>query len=326
MSRPRYDIINATFYFFKVFRRRPLGVIWIGFWQILVNFAFWGLLLFSDFYLRFIGEFAAVCILYIGSSVLFLMMQGAWLRLLVRDEIAPIIPLRLGSDELKLLGINLSLITILSIPLILFLAYSILFFSNHELISYLYKDNFNIIIYITAPIIFITISSLIPHFLIFLNINPIIILLLGAITIILNFVIININNFGMDPIVFYDEVTVITGVTICGALFSIILIFLGLSATSAFSVRQKGPRVFASFAVTRGMRGKMFLSYLLVLVLMSLASWLVGAISLFILSLWFGLASLLSPLWVGLWHGVGAYVAIRYDSDLEVKTLALPPA
>jgi len=49
-------------------------------------------------------------------------------------------------------------------------------------------------------------------------------------------------------------------------------------------------------------------------------------IAIFTPPLWPGLASFLSPIWVGLWHGIGAYVAIRYDSDPEVKTLALPPA
>ena len=34
MSKPSYNFIDATFYFFKVFGARPLSVAWIAVWQI----------------------------------------------------------------------------------------------------------------------------------------------------------------------------------------------------------------------------------------------------------------------------------------------------
>ena len=42
-----------------------------------------------------------------------LMFQGAWLRFLVRREVAPVIPFRFGGDEFRLLGVNIMYIVVL---------------------------------------------------------------------------------------------------------------------------------------------------------------------------------------------------------------------
>lgn len=52
------------------------------------------------------GMFAGWGLASIGFILASLVMQGAWMRLLTRDEVAPVIPLRFGGDEVRLLGVN----------------------------------------------------------------------------------------------------------------------------------------------------------------------------------------------------------------------------
>ncbi|MCH8489198.1 MAG: hypothetical protein LAT81_04605 [Oceanicaulis sp.] len=128
MTKPKYDFVDATFHFFKVAARRPMAALWIGFWQmvlvcvltVMLFIAFWPvftLALENDMtddalvvqtLLRSSGLFTLVGI---GFLLLSLAAQGAWLRLLTRDEIKPVFPFRLGLDELRLFGVNAVFVT-----------------------------------------------------------------------------------------------------------------------------------------------------------------------------------------------------------------------
>jgi hypothetical protein len=127
MSKPSYNFIDATFYFFKVFGARPLSVAWIALWQILLYAGFGALLLLGAWPLLELvfsyggkGEPSDAEVIQamlqgagfyslgmIGILIAALMMQGAWLRLLTRNEVAGGIPVRFGADELRLLLVNI---------------------------------------------------------------------------------------------------------------------------------------------------------------------------------------------------------------------------
>ncbi|EAP91340.1 hypothetical protein OA2633_04161 [Oceanicaulis sp. HTCC2633] len=127
MSKPSYNFIDATFYFFKVFGARPLSVAWIAVWQIILYAAFAALILYGfwpliDLVISYGGKGepsdaeAIQAVMQgvgfyslgtIGLLITALMMQGAWLRLLTRNEVAGGIPLRFGADELRLLLVNI---------------------------------------------------------------------------------------------------------------------------------------------------------------------------------------------------------------------------
>jgi len=123
MTKPPYDFLAATFHFFQVFARRPMAALWIWVWQfglicaLMAGFfyAFWPLFMLAaetdmtdealiiETVLQSSGWFT---LLTIGALLLSLAAQGAWMRLLTRDEIRPVIPFRLGLDELRLFGVN----------------------------------------------------------------------------------------------------------------------------------------------------------------------------------------------------------------------------
>ena len=133
MNTRSYDFGSAVFRFFHVAGRNPVAVLWIALWQALLTgglvYLAWVTL--GDFYIwmfqiaasgtqpdeaevlsRMGGSIALMPLISIGGVVVSLMAQAAWLRLLVREEIAPIIPFRIGGDELNLFVTNLGLIAI----------------------------------------------------------------------------------------------------------------------------------------------------------------------------------------------------------------------
>ncbi|MEO1037980.1 MAG: hypothetical protein AAFX09_00415 [Pseudomonadota bacterium] len=133
MTRPSYDFASATFFFFKAFARRPMGVLWIGLIQIALYTALtvWSFAMFGPLFELLIeaagqsrepddaevlavmgGAFVQIPLLIFLSLAVVVMIQGAWLRLLTRDEIAAGIPLRFGFDELRLVGVNLCFIVL----------------------------------------------------------------------------------------------------------------------------------------------------------------------------------------------------------------------
>lgn len=127
MSKPSYNFIDATFYFFKVFGQRPLSVAWLALWQIilyagfaaLIVLGFWPLfeLLISyggkgepsdaEVMQALLPGLGFYALGVIGIMLAALMIQGAWLRLLTRNEVAGGIPIRLGGDEGRLLLVNI---------------------------------------------------------------------------------------------------------------------------------------------------------------------------------------------------------------------------
>tara|TARA_R110002073_G_scaffold92783_1_gene217301 strand:- start:4370 stop:5425 length:1056 start_codon:yes stop_codon:yes gene_type:complete len=139
MTGKAFDIGDGIFFFFKRFGANPLGVIWIAVCQALVVGAIAALafMLLGPFYiglfdliaqdangslsesqmerevLTLVGPFLAsmplIALLGIVSALMF---QAAWLRFLARGEIAAVIPFRFGGDELRLLGVNLLYIVV----------------------------------------------------------------------------------------------------------------------------------------------------------------------------------------------------------------------
>ena len=126
MSEQRYDFATATFFFFKTIGRRPGGFLAILITQ-LIAYAVLVSILFAALapalatimrlaqsksepefgeVLAIIGSFGLTGLL---GTVLYIIVlvsvQAAWLRLMTRDEVKPVIPLRFGLDELRLLGV-----------------------------------------------------------------------------------------------------------------------------------------------------------------------------------------------------------------------------
>jgi hypothetical protein len=131
-----YDFGSALLHFFKVFGRRPGGTLWVALWNGLLYIALISLVIwslwpfyaqlitaameqrepeFEDVFAMMLSISGGVLLAMIGSIVVALMAQGAWLRLLARDEVAPMIPLRFGGDELRLLGVNVVLLILGSV-------------------------------------------------------------------------------------------------------------------------------------------------------------------------------------------------------------------
>lgn len=134
--KPRYDFATATFLFFLTLWRRPAGVLWIGFWQVLIYILLCALLLVvlapvfevlldaartgyepdPEALFSALGPgFAFLALSPVLGIMIALALQGAWLRLLARDEIASGIPLRFGGDELRLLVVVLFYIAVATV-------------------------------------------------------------------------------------------------------------------------------------------------------------------------------------------------------------------
>jgi hypothetical protein len=133
MDTRTYNLGNAVFHFFHIAGKQPMAVLWIALWQALLTggLTYLAWLTLGDFYIwmfqlaasgaepsetemlaRMGGVMAMVPLISLGGIVIALMAQGAWLRLLTRQEIAAVFPFRLGGDELRLLATNLGLIAI----------------------------------------------------------------------------------------------------------------------------------------------------------------------------------------------------------------------
>lgn len=139
MQAKRFDIGSAILFFFTRLGENPGGVIWIAFCQLvlmgglLVGTLFllapaWASLfelIISDsqgqlsddqaleFLFNVVAPFLGYLALLLPVGILVsLMVQGAWLRFLTRGEIKPVIPFRIGGDEVRLFGVNLMYIVI----------------------------------------------------------------------------------------------------------------------------------------------------------------------------------------------------------------------
>ena len=149
MTKQPYDFLSATFHFFQVFGRHPMGALWIAFWQMLlicaitvgILAAFWPLLnlmaeaetandaMVMSALLQSAGWFS---FLTIAMVLVALAAQGAWLRLLTRGVISPVFPFRLWADELRLFGVNFVFIAFWTVG---YLAFFIAFVAGAALLG-----------------------------------------------------------------------------------------------------------------------------------------------------------------------------------------------
>jgi hypothetical protein len=132
-----FDIGTAIFFFFKRFAEKPAAALWIMLWQVALvgGLALAALYFIAPAYLEIIelalaessrssgslndSEAAMRVFEIIGpiipilalitpvSIIIVLMFQGAWLRFLTRGHVVSGVPFRFGADEFRLFGVNL---------------------------------------------------------------------------------------------------------------------------------------------------------------------------------------------------------------------------
>jgi len=139
MATQNFDIGKGIFWFFIRFGEKPGGAIWLIFVQALCALALLALsaMVMGPAYLNLfqlieadaagslsdaealelvfdtVLPFLSYGFLIIPLGILLaVMFQAAWLRFLTKGEIKPVIPLRLGGDEFRLIGVNLLYIVI----------------------------------------------------------------------------------------------------------------------------------------------------------------------------------------------------------------------
>ena len=134
MSAQNYEFGSAIGHFFKVFGRKPVATLWVILWNTALMSAAVGLIFWAvapaylnmfdmalndvepsgEQVLEMLGPiFLVMPLMMVGGILTALLAQGAWLRLLVRGEVAAIIPFRLGGDELRLFVVNLVMLALL---------------------------------------------------------------------------------------------------------------------------------------------------------------------------------------------------------------------
>jgi hypothetical protein len=132
-----FDIGTAIFFFFKRFGEKPAAALWIMLWQVVLvgGLGFAALYFIAPAYIEILelafseastmsggledSEAAMRVFEIIGpiipllalitpvSIIIVLMFQGAWLRFLTRGHVAAGVPFRFGADEFRLLGVNI---------------------------------------------------------------------------------------------------------------------------------------------------------------------------------------------------------------------------
>lgn len=332
-SEAKYDFGSAAFWFFKCVGRNPGGAFSIALTQIIAYALIIGaLLVFGLPAIQSILELVAVNddpdpsevfaaagtllalspVIVIVSIMVALMAQGAWMRLLTRNEVAGGIPFRLGADEGRLFLVNLCLIVFL------------------------------IAGYVAGALFFALI----------------VVATMGI-------------NAAADGAVWAAIINgLIWFVAVVGFAVAAIIIAVRLAAAPALSVRQKGFRLFHSFAATRNIVGWMVLTYFVLILIALVGSMILSIVQQ--IAVMGGMMGAMAPYWgdlmagnepdpeqvremitgiitspaaiialcvmllaqvifqiliEGLWHGVGAYVAVRHDGgDAPAETDLSAPA
>lgn len=322
MTEQKYDFTSATFWFFKAVGRNPGGAFSIALWQIILYGLIVGAFVVLGFpALQSIIEMAASTddpdlseifaaagtllaiapLLVIGSILIALMAQGAWMRLLTRNEVKGGIPFRLGGDEGRLFLVNLCFIGLLIVGYIAVFA-------------------------IVAALVAVSAGV----------------------------------GMATDGAVWSGLINGLLWFLVVVALgVAVIILMVRFAAAPALSVRQRGFRLFESFAATRRIVGWMVLSYFVLLLIALIGSIVVSTIQQ--VAVMGGAMGAIAPLWSdimagvdpepeqvlavlrdamsspavlialavivlvqvifqivieGLWHGVGAYAAVRHDGGL----------
>ncbi|OLF74108.1 hypothetical protein AWH62_08195 [Maricaulis sp. W15] len=134
MATQSFDIGKAIFWFFIRFGEKPGGALWLFAFQALCALVLVALsvMMMGPAYINLfelieadangglsdadalrlvfdiVMPFLTYGILIIPLSLLFVVMfQGAWLRFLTKGEVKPVVPIRFGGDEIRLIGVNL---------------------------------------------------------------------------------------------------------------------------------------------------------------------------------------------------------------------------
>lgn len=113
----RFNVVEGVFYAPALMLRRPLSTLWLIIWSValfavpIAILTATGLVEQTNAAMEAAGESTEAWPYVLGfvASVILvlLLLSGAWMRFLVREEVAPIIPFRLGPDEVRLLGLGL---------------------------------------------------------------------------------------------------------------------------------------------------------------------------------------------------------------------------
>ncbi len=321
-TEPKYDFTTATFWFFRCIGRNPGGAFSIALWQLLAYAVLFGLVVWLGFPAmlavmelaattddpspdQIFGAIGSLLVLMpfiaIFGILVSLMAQGAWMRLLTRNEVAGGIPFRIGADEGRLLLVNICFILL----------------------------------------------AIAGYAVVFAAIALVVALTMGV-------------NAAAEGAVWAGLLNgLIWFVAVVALVAAAIIIMVRFAAAPALSVRQRGFRLFHSFAATKGITGWMVLTYLVLILIILAGSMAVsiiqqiavlgGAMGAFmplfndlqagvepepeavmqllrdamgnpgvLIALGvIALAQLLFQILIdGLWHGVGAYAAVRHDGGL----------
>ncbi|WP_439634585.1 hypothetical protein [Glycocaulis sp.] len=332
-SEAKYDFTSAAFWFFKCVGRNPGGAFSIALWQIIAYAVIIGaLLVFGLPAIQSILELVAVNddpdpsevfaaagtllalspVIVIVSLLIALMAQGAWLRFMTRNEVAGGIPFRLGADEGRLFLVNLCLVA------------------------------FVIAGYVAAILSFGIIVA----------------------------VTMGINSAAEGALWAALLNGVIWFVAVVGFTVAAFIIAVRFAAGPALTVRQKGFRLFHSFAATKRIVGWLVLTYFVLLLIALVGSMVLSIVQQ--IAVMGGMMGAIAPYWgdlmagaepdpeqvremitglitspaaiialcvmllaqvifhivfEGLWHGVGAYTAVRHDGgDGPFETDLAAPA
>ena len=323
MSKPSYNFVDGTFYFFKVFGQRPMSVAWIGLWQILLYAGFSALILYGfwplfELFLNYGGKgepsdaealsaaLQGVGFYLIGITGIMisaLMLQGAWLRLLTRNEVAGGLPLRFGADELRLLLVNIV------IGLLFFAAYAVTvllyFVVNAGLMAG--GDGANVALQALANTV-LTIVVVVGWILFLLGLAP-----APGLTV------------RQRGIKIFEGFSAAGGVMGWMFLSYLVLIVVSMIAYVVLSVLQQGFIMVGSaeligtlMQIEQGADPDDLLNAFLQ-ALQNPLFWVMAGIAI--------VMQLVFDIFVyGSWHGVGAYVAVRHDGGLPPETPVQVPA
>lgn len=142
MATQSFDIGKGIFWFFIRFGEKPGGALWLFAFQAICATALLalGVMMMGPAYMNLfdlieadaggrmsdaeamrlffdvVMPFLTYGFLIIPLSILFaVMFQAAWLRFLTKGEIKPVVPIRLGGDEMRLIGVNLLYLVVASV-------------------------------------------------------------------------------------------------------------------------------------------------------------------------------------------------------------------